>query len=59
MKTIFNFIDTHPFLAGAIAFYVLFYCLFFYCSLTHTSEIVEDWDINWKQGKQDNFDELC
>jgi hypothetical protein len=55
MKTIFNFIDTHPFLAGAIAFYVLFYCLFFYYSLTHTSEIVEDWDINWKQGKQDNF----
>ena len=59
MKDLFNFIDMHPFLAGVIAFYVLFYCIFFYFTFTNVSEIVEDWDINWKQDKQDNFDELC
>ena len=59
MRDLFNFIDMHPFLAGVIAFYVLFYCIFFYFTFTNVSEIVEDWDINWKQDKQDNFDELC
>jgi hypothetical protein len=55
METLFNLIDTHPLISGAIAFYVFFYCIFFYCTFTNIDEIVQDWDINWKEGKEDNF----
>jgi hypothetical protein len=51
METLFNFIDTHPFISGAIAFYVLFYCIFFYYTITKIDEIVQVWDEDWK----DNF----
>ena len=59
MKDLFNFIDMHPFLAGVVAFYILFYCLFFYFTFTNVSEIVQTWECDWKEGKEDNFEELC
>ena len=59
METLFNLIDTHPFISGAIAFYVLFYCIFFYYTITKIDEIVQVWEEDWKEGKEDNFDELC
>lgn len=59
MKDIFNFIDMHPFLAGAVAFYILFYCLFFYFTFTNVNEIVQTLECDWKEGKEDNFEELC
>ena len=55
MKDIFNFIDMHPFISGAIAFYVLFYCMFFYYTITKIDEIVQVWEEDWKEGKEDNF----
>jgi hypothetical protein len=59
MKDIFNFIDMHPFISGAIAFIALFYCMFFYYTITKIDEIVQVWEEDWKEGKEDNFDELC
>lgn len=59
MKDLFNFIDLHPFLSGAVAFFILFYCVFFYFTFTNVSSIVEDWEVNWQEGKEDNTDELC
>jgi hypothetical protein len=54
MKDILNFIDLHPFLACAVAFFVLFYCLFFFCTYNNVSEIVQ----NWQDGKEDNINEI-
>ena len=55
MREVFNFIDMHPFLAGAVTFYILFYCIFFYFTFTNVSEIIETWESDWKEGKEDNF----
>jgi hypothetical protein len=51
MDIIFNFIDTHPFISGAIAFIALFYCIFFYFTITKIDEIVQVWEEDWN----DNF----
>ena len=58
MKDILNFIDMHPFLSGAVAFFVLFYCIFFFCTYNNVSEIVQNWDVNWQDSKEDNFKEI-
>lgn len=58
MKDILNFIDLHPFLACAVAFFVLFYCLFFFCTYNNVSEIVQNWNVNWQDGKEDNINEI-
>jgi len=55
MKDLFNFIDAHPFLSGGIAFFILFYCIFFYFTFTNVNEIIQTWDIDWQEGKEDNF----
>jgi hypothetical protein len=51
MELIFNFIDTHPLISGAIAFIALFYCIFFYYTITKIDEIVQVWEEDWN----DNF----
>lgn len=58
MKDILNFIDMHPFLSGAVAFLFLFYCIFFFCTYNNVSEIVQNWDVNWQDGKEDNTNEI-
>jgi hypothetical protein len=51
MELIFNFIDKHPLISGAIAFIALFYCIFFYYTITKIDEIVQVWEEDWN----DNF----
>lgn len=55
MKTLFNWVDAHPIWAGIIAFYVFMYLLFLYYSIAKVSEIVENFDEDWREGKEDNF----
>lgn len=58
MKDILKFIDVHPYMSGGIAFFILFYCIFFYFTYTNISDIVQDLDADWQKNKEDNFNEL-